>query len=546
LGMVQVVYGRSKTQFGSHFDVANGFDRGLWGTGTDPVGMMVEFEISGEGARDIIVGTPTAHPTAGADAGKVFFSLSPKLRVNGGQGITISAGVGKSASRAVMVENPGAGVVPWSVTVDNSWLSVSKAAGESWNGGPDTFSLGAYAGALAPGTYTSNVRVKSETRNLVMTVTTAVTFKVSTEFSRIPDVDGDGVADSPLATPRIAVGLDRFTAGQGGWMVTRAGSSHAYGTTAWLRVPRLEVGNGGGETHIAAGDVDGDGLDELVIGMGREGRGLIAVLDDDAHDYALLALIDTGWEYYDANFGTIFPAVGNIDADPAAEIVMGTGPGGTGWFKVIDDASTGFASLGWFQVSWAGYATRPDAVVHPAIGDLDGNGQGEIVLGLGVGSQGWLEIRNGAAGNFGTRQWFQAGWAGYNTMAGGGITWPAVGNLDADARAEIVLGLGPGSQGWMEIRDDLSAGLTPLKWVNTEWTAYEMANGETRPAIGNVDGDAQGEIVIGLSKWSGSGGWLLIRDGAAGNYAPIIWKQLGWAGYQDAGNGVQPAVGKFR
>jgi hypothetical protein len=547
LGMVQVIYGRSRSSFGSHFDIANGFDRGLWGTGVDGViATMVGFEISGEGALDIIVGIPTADSSSGVDAGKVFFSLSPKLRIAGPLTIPMSAGLGRAASRTVVVENPGAGVVPWSVTTGSSWLSYSPSTGESSNGFPSRFTLTASAASLPIGTHTSAVRVKSETRNLIMTVVAQVSFTVTTEVSRNPDVDGDGVPESTPVPPRIALGLDRYIAAQGGWMATRAGSSHAYGTTAWLRVPKADVGAAGGETHVAAGDIDGDGLDELVVGMGREGKGMVAVLDDDAHGHALLAFIDSGWEYYSNTFGTIYPAVGNLDGDAAAEIVMGLGPGGSGWFKVIDDASTGFAAYGWYQTSWAGYAGRSDAVIHPAIGDLDGNGQGEIVLGFGTGSQGWVEVRHGAAGNFGSRMWFQGTWAGYNAAPGGGITWPAVGNLDADARAEIVLGLGPGSAGWLDIRDDLTAGFASLKWVNTGWSAYESANGETRPAVGNVDADAGGEIVIGLSKWNGSGGWILIRDGAAGNYAPIIWKQLGWVGYDGAGGGVQPTVGRFR
>jgi hypothetical protein len=364
-------------------------------------------------------------------------------------------------------------------------------------------------------------------------------------INRSTDVDGNGVPEASPVPSRIALGFSQYLPGQGGWLQTRAGSSHDYGSTAWLQVLRSSHYSVGGDLHPAAGDIDGDGLDELVVGLGRHGRGGIAILDDDEHSHALLAWIELGWEYYSSTFGAIYPAVGNLDADAAHEIVLGLGRGGQGWFKVLDDASAGFASIGWFETTWTGYKIA-NGEIHPAVGDLDGDGEGEIVLGFGAGSQGWVEIRNGLSKGFNSRLWLQAGWAGYNTLGGGGVTWPAVGNLDQDARAEMVFGFGPGSSSWLEVRDDLVANFRSLKWFQLGWAPYDAANGETHPAVGNIDEEPQAEIVIGLGTFPGSGGWFALRDGAASDYSLMGWKRTGWIGFDASGGATFPAVGRFR
>ena len=47
------------------------------------------------------------------------------------------------------------------------------------------------------------------------------------------------------------------------------------------------------------------------------------------------------------------------------------------------------------------------SVTHPAIGNVDGVGASEIIIGLGAGSDGWIEVVNGSAGDDGHRSWFR-------------------------------------------------------------------------------------------------------------------------------------------
>src|SRR6185436_14451958 len=150
------------------------------------------------------------------------------------------------------------------------------------------------------------------------------------------------------------------------------GADLAYAAGPWTLLPWAAYAGTGGGLHVAAGDVDGDGLDEVIVGLGSGGQGWIAVFDDSAHSYALLKWIQIAWPTYDAANGEVWPAVGDIDGDGRAEIVAGLGQGGQGYFQIFDDAANNYASIAFRQVTWAAYAGGANGSTHPAIANVDG------------------------------------------------------------------------------------------------------------------------------------------------------------------------------
>ncbi len=345
-------------------------------------------------------------------------------------------------------------------------------------------------------------------------------------FTGVASFDGKSVAiggrraiDNCCASVALAVGLGQFGT-TGGWISTHASKEGDFATQSWIRLPWSAYNAKGGGIHVATGDVDGDLLDELVLGLGAGSGGWIAIMDDNLHANALLKWIRIEWSDYDASNGEVYPAVGDLNGDGAAEIVAGLGTGGKGWIEIFGNASTGYRHLEWRQVSWADYNSR-DGSVHPAVGDLDGDGASEIILGLATGGGGRIEVLQSAAGNYAHLSWLQVDWPDYNSS--NGTSWPAVGDLDGDGRAEVIIGLGQGSSGWVEILDDQVAAYATLKWVQIPWDAYNAANGETHPAAGNLDTDSRAEIVFGLGRFNGNGGWLCALDDIIANYAFLGW-----------------------
>jgi len=235
----------------------------------------------------------------------------------------------------------------------------------------------------------------------------------------------------------------------------RAGGSVTH--EAWKRVNWGTYNGQGGETRPARGDIDGDGKDEIVIGLA--------------------------------------PVAG----DPST-------PGG--WFEVLDDDYT---HLAWGRINWGVY-NNANGESWPACGDVDGDGQDEIIVGLGSypADGGWFEIFEYGSGQVTHKAWKRVNWGAYNGQ--GGETRPACGDVDRDGYDEIIIGLDGNGGGWLEVFDDALAGYVHSAWSHVHWGGYCSANGESWPACGDVDGDGQDEIIVGLGSYPADGGWFEIFD----------------------------------
>jgi hypothetical protein len=343
------------------------------------------------------------------------------------------------------------------------------------------------------------------------------------------------------AIPNVLLGLGPH-ADSGGWFAIHGGGETAFAPHGWGRLPWAAYNAAGGGVRLAAGDVDGDGADEVIVGLGRGGGGFVAVLDDAAHAYALLTWLRVDWPTYNAANGETFPAAGDLDGDGRAEIVLGLGDGGRGWYEIFDDASQRFRHLAWKRVSWPTY-NAGSGPTHPAIGDVDGDGAAEIVLGLGKGSDGWLQVVDDRLSAFAHSAWIRIDWPTYTAV--NGTTFPALGDLDDDGRTELVVGLGRGSNGWFGILDDQSAGLEFLGWDRIDSPGYNAYSGETHPAAGNLDGDPAAEIVMGLAEHPGGGGRFEIRDYIGGQVFSG-WFEVAWPAFRSSGGALFPAVAARR
>jgi hypothetical protein len=363
------------------------------------------------------------------------------------------------------------------------------------------------------------------------------------------DLAGNSMTSAPVAVTvanddETVIGLGEYPA-DGGWLALGGKTTNAFTTQVWSRIGWDAYWASNGELHTAAGDLDGDGLDEIVIGFGAGGNGWIAILDDPAHGYQWIRWLQVAWPSYNSANGAVFPAVGDIDGDGRAEIVAGLGTGSGGFVEIFDDAAAGYAHVRWLQVNWAEYNSA-SGETHPAVADLDGDGRAEIVLGLGTGGKGFVEIRGGAP-NYEHRAWLEVLLPEYNQL--NGATFPAAGDLDNDGRAEIVVGLGEGSAGWIEVFDDAAASHRHLRWVQVAWPEYNAASGETHPAVGNLDEDAAAEIVIGLGKFTGGpGGWFEIVDDAntGTGYELRRWQQIGRDTFEQSGGATYPSIAQQR
>lgn len=359
-----------------------------------------------------------------------------------------------------------------------------------------------------------------------------------------------------FALPSLAQAQDEIVTGLGrtssGWSEFRDDAGAGYSHLAWRQLPWNGYNNSscGGETRAATGDVDGGGRSEVIYGLESCGNGWFEIRDDSSGSYNHLAWRQVPWTAYNNCNGETWPAAGNLDNAGNDEIVIGLGSCANGWFEIRHGASSNYNHRAWRQVPWSAYNSR-NGETRPAVGNLDGLGGEEIVIGLGRTGGGWFQIRHGAAGNYNHIAWRQVPWSSYNSSCGG--TRPAAGDIDGDGRDEIVVGLDyPCNTGWFAIFDDAVNNYAFLRWKRVAWTAYNNCIGETRPAVGNVDGGTFEEIVIGLgphrvcNNMNYPNGWYEVIEDASAGYVHKAWLQVNWSSYNGRNGETWPAVSDIK
>ncbi len=279
----------------------------------------------------------------------------------------------------------------------------------------------------------------------------------------------------------------------------------------WLRSGWMNYNMVNGESRIATGDIDGDGKDEIIIGLSSENTiypmpgGFFQVLDDN---YGHLAWGRVEWADYNERNGETWPSCGDVDGDGKEEIIVGLGRYGGGYVEVFGLQNGQIVHKYWLRLQWPEY-NEINGEVRPVCADVNGDGIEDIVAGLGSmsGSSslsgGRFEVFSMVSGNWVHLLWGEVDWPEYAEM--NGETWPACGDVDGDGKIELVIGLGQGSEGQMVIFEFIDGEPHQTEWLQVPWQEYNDIHGETRPLCGDVNTDGKDELILGWSTVSSTG-----------------------------------------
>jgi hypothetical protein len=329
-GELQMYYGGSRASRSGIIDLALGMARRLFADPSEgSMRTAAVFEVTGEGARDIIAGIPTANGTAGVNNGLLYFSPSPRMILST-HSLSVRAVRGRPASSMLKISNPGIGTVTWTASSNAGWLTVSPANGQSSAASPGMLTIN--TAAAAPGTRSATITVKSTSVDL--TLTTTATFSVVC-CQLISDFDGDGADELALYRP-----------GNGNWMFRLSSTDFASG-------PNLQFGVA---TDIPVpGDYDGDG--RIDMAMYRPSNGGWYVIYSSTG-----ALVQLPW-----GLSTDVPIPADFTGDGRTDLCVWRPSTGV-WY--IFDLSTGtFTARQW------GLSTD-----IPLTGDYDGDGLADVAV----------------------------------------------------------------------------------------------------------------------------------------------------------------------
>jgi hypothetical protein len=279
------------------------------------------------------------------------------------------------------------------------------------------------------------------------------------------------------------------------------------------------------------------GIYGSVLDVGNVTQYTVTGLEPQTQYYFSLTAYDTSAN--ESDFSEEVSAV----TDPPHRVISGLGGASGGWIEVFAED---YSHAEWLRVGWASYNSA-NGEARIATGDIDGDGRDEIVVGLGPVWErpypgGWFQVLDD---DYSPLTWGRVGWSSYNSA--NGETWPACGDVDGDGTDEIIIGLGPypSGGGWLEVFHYDGSSVAHTAWIRVNWYDYNTANGETRPACGDVDGDGRDEIVVGLGPVSGDpyypGGWFEVLDD---DYNHLAWGRVNWSPYNSTNGETWPAVKK--
>ena len=180
-----------------------------------------------------------------------------------------------------------------------------------------------------------------------------------------------------------------------------------------------------GGLNVAAGDIDGDGRTDIVVGAGDGGAPHVKVFSGTTGNEI------RSFFAYDSGFRNgVIVATGDVDGDGRTDIVTGAGVGGAPHVKV-------FSGLTGAEIrSYFAFDSTVRGGVYVGSGDVDGDGKAEVIAGAGVGGAPHVKVFSGATGNES-----QSVFA-FDSNFRGGVRVAAA-DVTGDGKAEIVSAVGP-------------------------------------------------------------------------------------------------------
>jgi len=241
--------------------------------------------------------------------------------------------------------------------------------------------------------------------------------------------------------------------------------------------------------NVAAGDIDGDGEVEIITGAGPG-----AVFGPHVRGWETdgTAIPTLSYLAYGTNKFGVNVAAGDINGDGTDEIITGAGPGAVFGPHVRGWKHSGGTVTPMTDVSFFAYGTLKYGV-NVSCGDVDGDGIDEIITGAGPGAVFGPHVRGWNYDGMAL-----APISGINFFAYGTPRWGvnvACGDLDGDGRDEMITGPGPGVifgpqvRGWQYADGSTS----PLGGVN--FFAYQETEWGARVGAGDLDNDGIDEIL---------------------------------------------------
>jgi hypothetical protein len=308
------------------------------------------------------------------------------------------------------------------------------------------------------------------------------------------DVDGDGFDD-------VIVGASQANPGGLTW----AGSAYVYsganGALLWQFNGQAAY-DFFGLSVSGAGDIDGDGFDDVIVGAWATSPGGIfragsAYIYSGANGALLWQFDGQAVENY---FGQSVSDAGDVDGDGFDDVIVGAWAANPGGLSKAGSAYIYSGATGALLWQFDGQAAddRFGANLSGA-GDVDGDGFDDVIVGANGANSGGLTGAGSAyvySGATGALLWQFDGQAAYDAF---GASVSGAGDVDGDGFDDVIVGAYFASPGGRASAGSAYAysGATGLLLGQLNGQAAHDNFGKSVSGAGDVDGDGFDDVIVG-------------------------------------------------
>jgi hypothetical protein len=265
----------------------------------------------------------------------------------------------------------------------------------------------------------------------------------------------------------------------------------------------------GNSIRIATGDVNGDGVLDIIAASGPGQTTMVKVYDGKTGLQIRSFLAFDG-----TNSGGAFVSAGDFDVDGRADIVVSADRGNTPRVRIISGADSNVV-LADFNAFVAGF--RGGA--RTAVGDVNHDGKLDLINAAGYNGGGYVNVYDGNTLKPGvTPKKLITDFKAMGTYAGS--LFVSAGDINGDGFADIVVNNGEGvpqvkviSGAVLTQSGGAVASLSPLSLFNVP----NGGTGSARVAVGDYDGDDKKDVFVGSGPSTPMQGWLR-TNGAIKNF----------------------------
>jgi hypothetical protein len=317
-----------------------------------------------------------------------------------------------------------------------------------------------------------------------------------------------------------------------------------------------------GLSVATAGDVDGDGYDDVIVGApdyedGQHLEGAAFVYQGSPTGLSTTSDWTAEGEQSAATFGNSVATAGDVNGDGYGDIIVGAhyydnGQSSEGGAFVYQGSAAGLSTT----PEWTAEGNQEEAEFASSVdtaGDVDGDGYDDVIVGAraysnGQDTEGRAFVYHGSPTGLGTMPEWTAEGNQSSAYFGGSVA--AAGDVNGDGYSDVIVGAslfrhGQDSEGRAFVYYGSPTGLSSTP----DWTAeinQAFAHfGTSVAAAGDVNGDGYDDVIVGANALTHGqtleGGAFLYLGSAAGLSVVPDWRAEGNQESSNFGSSVAAA-----